>query len=143
MAHTDEKTFLQSLVARAEPDTAWKKLSNDHTEHREHNRLAFQVATRVLIYLKEEGKTKAWLADRMSVSAQHVGKILKGGQNMTLETVGKLAEATGLTLLEVPAAESPTRAPLRKNIHDGLIDNPTEVYGGQSATHHDPCLELA
>jgi transcriptional regulator with XRE-family HTH domain len=58
------------------------------------------------LYLRENNYSKAWLAEQMGVSPQYVGKMLKGGSNVTLATIEKLETATGLVLLAVPEARS-------------------------------------
>ena len=42
----------------------------------------------------------------MNVSAQQINKIIKGQQNLTFETVGKLEDALGISLMEIIAFKS-------------------------------------
>jgi plasmid maintenance system antidote protein VapI len=37
----------------------------------------------------------------MNVSAQQINKIVKGKQNLTFETIGKLEDALGISLIEI------------------------------------------
>jgi plasmid maintenance system antidote protein VapI len=39
----------------------------------------------------------------MNVSAQQINKIVKGKQNLTFETIGKLEDALGISLIEIIA----------------------------------------
>jgi len=41
------------------------------------------------------------LADKMEVSAQYINKIVKGSENLSLETISKLENALGIQLIEV------------------------------------------
>jgi ribosome-binding protein aMBF1 (putative translation factor) len=55
-----------------------------------------KVAVSVLDALKDKGWSQKDLAEKMSVSAQQVNKILKGQENMTFETIDKLETALGI-----------------------------------------------
>jgi transcriptional regulator with XRE-family HTH domain len=73
--------------------------------------------------LRKNNLSKAWLAEQMGVSAQHVGKLLKGRSNMTLETVTKFEDATGLVLLVVPQAPAKPKKALsrKKTVFTGSV----------------------
>jgi transcriptional regulator with XRE-family HTH domain len=64
-------------------------------------RIARKLALRVLALLEEKAMSQAELAKKMGVSRQQVGKIVKGKENFTFETVAKLEEALGVTLLSI------------------------------------------
>ncbi len=46
-----------------------------------------------------EGLTQKALAERMDCTQQYVSKILKGKENMSLDTLSKLENALGITLI--------------------------------------------
>ena len=50
---------------------------------------------------KELGMTQRELADKMDVSPVYVGKLLKGNENLTLETICKIESVLGEKLLSV------------------------------------------
>lgn len=60
-----------------------------------------KVAINVLEALRERGMSQKDLAKKMNVSAQQINKIVKGKQNLTFETVGKLEEALSISLIEI------------------------------------------
>jgi plasmid maintenance system antidote protein VapI len=68
---------------------------------------SLQVAVNVLETLKARGMKQKDLAEKMKVSAQQINKIVKGQQNLTFETVGKLEDALGVTLIEIIDLKSP------------------------------------
>jgi len=41
----------------------------------------------------------------MGVTPQYINKIVKGKENLTLETIAKIEKALGITLIEVPSFE--------------------------------------
>lgn len=65
-----------------------------------------KVAVNVLEALKEKGMSQRDLAEKMGISAQQINKIVKGQQNLTFETVGKLEDALGITLIDIVGFKS-------------------------------------
>lgn len=98
--------YKDQLLKISQKDDRWEAMSEKRIGNEKRHRLGFQVAAKVLLYLRKNGLKKTWLAEKMGVSPQHVGKILKGRSNMTFDTIEKLQDATGLTLLEVPKEQS-------------------------------------
>ncbi len=58
------------------------------------------IAINVLSSLKLKGWSQKHLAENMRVSAQQINKIVKGRENLTLETISKLENALGIVLIE-------------------------------------------
>jgi transcriptional regulator with XRE-family HTH domain len=84
-------------------------------------RNARKLALRVLALLEEKAMSQTELAKKMGVSRQQVGKIVKGKENFTFETVAKLEEALGVTLLSI---EEPNPQPPYHN----FISFPNDIY---------------
>ena len=59
-------------------------------ENREWLRMSQSIALLVLDYLHTTGTTQKELAERMGVSPAYIAKVLKGGENLSLETICKL-----------------------------------------------------
>lgn len=60
-----------------------------------------RIAVSVLRALKANNMTKQELAEKMGVSAQYISKIVKGNENLTLETISKLENALGVKLIDI------------------------------------------
>ncbi|WP_321332026.1 helix-turn-helix transcriptional regulator [uncultured Bacteroides sp.] len=60
------------------------------------------IAIKVLRELRHQSITQKELAERTNVSAQYINKLLKGQENLSLETICKLEAALGITLVSVP-----------------------------------------
>lgn len=89
------------MLAKAKKNTAWKvqacyELENEHWMSR-----SVAIALVILKQLKTKGKSQTWLADEIGCSRQYLSKILKGRENLTLETIGKLERALAATILEI------------------------------------------
>ena len=77
------------------------KAADERHENREARRYSALIALAVRRELRLKGLTQQSLAERMGVSAQYVGKILKGTENLTLDTIGRLERALEHHLLKV------------------------------------------
>ena len=61
------------------------------------------IALRVLAALEEsEQMTQKTLAEKVGVSPQYINKVLKGQENLSLQTIAKLSEALNMELITFP-----------------------------------------
>jgi transcriptional regulator with XRE-family HTH domain len=97
----------------SEEDTNWIEESEQDLRQARVQQKSWKVALRVLILLKEKGISQTALAERMGVSRQQVTKIVKGKENLSLETIDKLEQALGETLLDVPSMIKQTAVPVQ------------------------------
>lgn len=58
-----------------------------------------KIAVKVLLEMKKQGLTQKALAERMECTQQYVSKILKGKENMSLDTLTRLENALGIGLI--------------------------------------------
>jgi ribosome-binding protein aMBF1 (putative translation factor) len=73
-------------------------------------KLAQQVGRRVAELRSEIGLTQAELAEHMEVSVRYLQSIEAGAENLTLETIAKLASVLGakpIAFFEPPATKKP------------------------------------
>ena len=75
--------------------------AEERYENREARRYSSLIALAVRRELRLKGITQQALAEQLGFSAQYLGKILKGKENLTLETIGKLERVLGHPLIEV------------------------------------------
>ena len=84
---------------QSETPSAWR----EEAEWRRNNwswlRHSQKIAVKVLLQMKQEGLTQKALAERMNCTQQYVSKILKGKENMSLDTLSKLEDALGISLI--------------------------------------------
>ncbi len=91
---TDDKSDFLAKVKWRVDNQSWLKRSQT-------------IAISVLSILRDnrkEGKvpaTQKELAEILSISPQHINKIVKGQENLTLETISRLEVALGIKLIEV------------------------------------------
>jgi transcriptional regulator with XRE-family HTH domain len=94
--NTNKEKF-QSLVSGEKTNTA--KRNRDRIKNRARLRESQDIAMKVLDKLDELGWSKKRLADEMGVSPQQVTKIVRGTENLTLETQVKLQEILNIPIL--------------------------------------------
>jgi transcriptional regulator with XRE-family HTH domain len=93
---TNREKFL-TLVSEADTQA---EMENDwRIANRFWLRASQRIAFNVLERLDSLGWTQKDLADKMGVSPQYIHKIVKGGENLTLETQVKLQEILDIPIL--------------------------------------------
>lgn len=86
---------LNSLATKSD----WIDKANKRQENKEWLKHSQKIALKVLRTLREEKISQKSLAERIGVSPQYVNKIVKGKENLTLETISKLEKALAIDLM--------------------------------------------
>ncbi|HZE83854.1 MAG TPA: helix-turn-helix transcriptional regulator [Puia sp.] len=93
----------------------WSKEADYRLKNHKWLRYSHQVASRILAAMEDKkGMTQKKLAKLMAVSPQQISKILKGHENLTLETISKFSEALGIELISFPDYKYSVPAKARK-----------------------------
>ncbi len=79
----------------------WKSEALWRKDNRGWLKYSSLIAIRTRSRMRAVGMTQKSLAEKMGCSQQYVSLLLKGGENMTLETIAKLEEALGFSLLSL------------------------------------------
>lgn len=80
-------------------DAKWRRANRDWLK------VSSQIAIRILSTLKEQGLTQKDLAQKINVSPQQISKIVKGKENLSLQTIIKLEKALNVSLIVFPQYE--------------------------------------
>ncbi len=97
-------------------------------ENSEWLRISQEIALGVHCYLRDKKMTKTDLANAMNVSPSYIGKLLKGNENLTLETICKLEKIIGRKLIYTSRTRSyPSSA--QKSITGHYLSDPQAEYG--------------
>ncbi len=103
MSKDDLKNF-KNLVSDKKSD--WKDKALWRKENKAWLERSRKIAIRILTEIRKQkeanGMTQKMLADQMGVSPQYINKIVKGNENLTLETIAKIENVLGITLIEIP-----------------------------------------
>lgn len=65
-----------------------------------------KIAIKILRTIRAKDITQLQLAEMLNVSPQQISKIVKGQENLTLETIAKLEKALDIKLVEIPAMQT-------------------------------------
>lgn len=76
--------------------------SRERAENREWMRMSQDIALGIHRHLRITNTTQKEFAERMGVSPAYVGKLLKGRENLTLETIWKIQELIGVSFFSSP-----------------------------------------
>ncbi len=116
-AKTHEEVLAEYLASDPEFAVEWERLA-----------LARMVAVQLIGYRSDHGLSQRELAKRLSVSQPRVVELESGEKNPQIETLVKIAAATGLEFaIDIaPVGHEP------KLVGKAVKDTPAHVYGGAS-----------
>jgi len=78
----------------------WREKAEARRVNREWLRYSQRIAMMMLDKMEELGITQKLVAERMGCSQQYVSRVLKGTENLSIETISKIESALGLQILE-------------------------------------------
>lgn len=101
----------QRIIENSIKDSGWLAKAKWRQDNEDWLDISFSIAVRVASTLKANKKADKYpksqveLAEAMGCSAQYVNKLLKGQENLQIETICKIGRILGITLIEVPKIE--------------------------------------
>ncbi len=97
------ENVISKLREHASPTPSrWREEAEFRLENKAWLRYSQKIAMKMLDRMEELGITQKILAERMNCSQQYVSKVLKGRENLSLETLCKIETALGLRLVYEP-----------------------------------------
>lgn len=84
--------------------TNWREKAEFRRENRSWLRRSQAIAMAMLDKMEELNLTQKALSERMGCSQQYVSKVLKGHENLSLDTICKIEDALDIQLMPVEAA---------------------------------------
>ena len=90
-------TFLEAH--QSETPSAWREEAEWRRDNWTWLRHSQKIAVKVLLQMKQMGLTQKALAERMNCTQQYISKILKGKENMSLDTLSRLEDALNINLV--------------------------------------------
>ena len=87
-------------------NSGWLSEARERQANIDWTKRSFKIAVRILREIRAQkavnGMTQKKLAEMMGVTPQYINKVVKGRENLTLETISKIEKVLGITLMEVP-----------------------------------------
>lgn len=91
--------------------STWEEEAIERQNNSEWTERSFKIAVKILREIRaqksQNGMTQRRLAEEMGVSPQYINKVVKGKENLTLETISKIESVLGITLMEIPTYDIP------------------------------------
>ena len=97
------KTMQYLEEHQSETPSMWREEAQWRRENRDWLRYSQRIAILLLLYMKKEGLTQAAMAECIGCTLQYVSKLLKGTENLTIETIAKIERATNQKLMAFDA----------------------------------------
>ncbi len=94
--------FIEKLKSQSVKDENWLKEAEWRQANEDWLDISFAIAVKILRTLRERNMTQKDLAERLGLTPQYVNKIVKGQENLTLETICKIESALDINLIRVP-----------------------------------------
>lgn len=103
----EEKLEILNKISRPKSEKdKWQKIAEWNQDHAESLDDLVKIASRILETLKARDMTQKELAEKMDVSPQALTRIVKGRQNLTLQTIRKIEKALNISLITVHDRDS-------------------------------------
>lgn len=78
----------------------WRENAEWRRENKSWLRYSQRIAMMMLDKMEELSLTQKAVAERMGCSQQYISRVLKGTENLSIETISKIEDALGLEILE-------------------------------------------
>ncbi|MDE7437927.1 MAG: helix-turn-helix transcriptional regulator [Muribaculaceae bacterium] len=97
---TREEILSKLNEHKSSTPSKWRENAEWRMANKSWLRYSQQIAMMMLDRMEELGLTQKSLAERMGCSQQYISRILKGTENLSIETISKIEAALELEILE-------------------------------------------
>lgn len=95
------KELLNRLSAhKSASQSRWREKALERRANKEWLRYSQTIAMMMLDRMEALGLTQKAVAERMGCSQQYISRVLKGTENLSIETIAKIESALDLQILE-------------------------------------------
>lgn len=97
---TREETIKRLNDYKSKTPSKWRENAEWRNANKSWLRYSQRIAMMMLDKMEELGLTQKALAERMGCSQQYISRVLKGTENLSIETISKIENALHLEILE-------------------------------------------
>ena len=97
---TREEIISKLNANSSDTPSKWREKAAWRNANKSWLRYSQRIAMMMLDKMEELGLTQKALAERMGCSQQYVSRVLKGTENLSIETISKIESALDLEILE-------------------------------------------
>ena len=95
------KNTIEKLREHASATSSqWREEAESRAANRSWLRYSQNIAMLMLDKMEQTGMTQKQLAEKMNCSRQYISKVLKGRENLSLETLAKIENALGISIIK-------------------------------------------
>ncbi|MDE6547482.1 MAG: helix-turn-helix transcriptional regulator [Muribaculaceae bacterium] len=98
--NTREEILIKLNAHTSETSSKWREKAEWRNANKAWLRYSQRIAMIMLDKMEELGLTQKSVAERMGCSQQYISRVLKGTENLSIETISKIEAALGLEILE-------------------------------------------
>ena len=102
----EKKLTSKSIIENSAFDQGWHDDATWRQENKKWLDLSFAIALRILTELKSKSISQVKLAEMVGCTPQYINKVLKGTENLQLETIIKIENALETSLIYVTASHA-------------------------------------
>ena len=95
-----EEILIKLKAHVSETPSKWREKAEWRYANKAWLRYSQRIAMMMLDKMEELGLTQKSVAERMGCSQQYISRVLKGTENLSIETISKIETALGLEILE-------------------------------------------
>lgn len=97
-----EKLIAKLNEAASQKPSGWLNKANERFENSDWLLKSAQIAVKILAELRKQQLSQKDLAELLYVTPQYVNKVVKGKENLSLETLCKIERVLNIELISVP-----------------------------------------
>lgn len=99
---TQEEAIARLSRYQTNEPSKWRKKEEEHRRAKEEAWLRYsrRIAIKIAMAMKQQNISRQDLAERMGCSPQYISRLLKGEENLSLETICKLENALNMPILQ-------------------------------------------
>lgn len=124
----------------------WMEQADQYENNKDWLDKSALIAIKILSTLRDQSTSQKSLAENIGVSPQYINKVVKGQENLSLETICKIEKSLGITLVAVPIYENsqvildsftPNPYIISKNFSKPIGSEKTDYKSGSKYQPHE------
>ena len=104
------KDSKEKISEKVQGTSSWLEEATIRQDSKDWVQKSFRIAILILREIRRQkdinSMTQKKLAEAMDVSPQYISKVVKGKENLTLETITKVEQVLGIKLIEIATKHS-------------------------------------
>ena len=99
---TQEEAIARLSRYQSDTPSTWREEEEKRRQAKAEGWLQYsrKIAIKLALAMKQQNLSRQDVADRMGCSPQYVSRLLKGEENLSLETICKLEDALNIAILQ-------------------------------------------